>query len=120
WWLCLRRLTCVVVHECHAYRGVFGSHVAHVLRRLRRIAARYGREPVFVLASATAGGPASTAGRLIGSEVYAVTEDASPRGALAFALWEPPAVADSSIDHAGGSPERRSALRETADLLADA
>jgi len=120
WSRFLRRLTYVVVDECHAYRGVFGSHVAHVLRRLRRIAARYGREPVFVLASATAGDPASTAGRLIGSEVCAVTEDASPRGALAFALWEPPAVADSSIDHAGGSPERRSALRETADLLADA
>ena len=60
WARFLRRLAFVVVDECHTYRGVFGSHVAHVLRRLRRIAARYGASPVFVLASATAGDPAAT------------------------------------------------------------
>jgi DEAD/DEAH box helicase domain-containing protein len=134
----LRRLAYVVVDECHAYRGVFGSHVAHVLRRLRRVAARQGATPVFVLASATVGDPAGTAGRLTGLDVTAVTDDASPRGAVTFALWEPPLLdspaftpayppcAESWDDDASGeaardaAPVRRSALRETADLLADA
>ncbi|WP_435830708.1 DEAD/DEAH box helicase [Polymorphospora rubra] len=86
----LRRLAFVVVDECHTYRGVFGSHVAHVLRRLRRQVTRYGRTPVFVLASATSGDPATAAGRLTGLPVEAVVEDASPRGGVTFALWEPP------------------------------
>ncbi|SBT50929.1 DEAD/DEAH box helicase domain-containing protein [Micromonospora auratinigra] len=117
----LRRLAYVVVDECHTYRGVFGSHVAHVLRRLRRQCARFGRTPVFVLASATSGDPATAAGRLTGLPVTAVTEDTSPRGGVTFALWEPPLLPPASAD-----PEladlvsvRRSALRETADLLAD-
>jgi DEAD/DEAH box helicase domain-containing protein len=125
----LRRLRYVVVDECHAYRGVFGSHVAHVLRRLRRVCARYGSAPVFILASATAGDPALAASRLTGLPVTPVTDDASPRGGVTFALWEPPLLPWSS---AGGqsseaaeaqtrdaTPIRRSALRETADLLAD-
>ncbi|RIV37105.1 DEAD/DEAH box helicase [Micromonospora radicis] len=88
----LRRLAYVVVDECHVYRGVFGSHVAHVLRRLRRQCARYGRAagPTFVLASATSGDPAATAGRLTGLPVVAVAEDTSPRAGVTFALWEPP------------------------------
>nr|WP_229398706.1 DEAD/DEAH box helicase [Micromonospora okii] len=143
----LRRLTYVIVDECHTYRGVFGSHVAHVLRRLRRQCARFGRTPgqalagsrstpgralagsrgtpgpVFVLASATAGDPATAAGRLTGLPVTAVTEDASPRGGVTFALWEPPLLpADTDAADPGVAdlaPSRRSALRETADLLAD-
>lgn len=130
----LRRLTYVVIDECHTYRGVFGSHVAHVLRRLRRQCARFGATPVFVLASATSGDPATAAGRLTGLPVTAVTEDASPRGGVTFALWEPPllppgsgaAPPDSSSvpaqaagDHDDLRQVRRSALRETADLLAD-
>nr|WP_285554562.1 DEAD/DEAH box helicase [Actinoplanes regularis] len=90
WGTFFRRLSYVVIDECHAYRGVFGSHVAHVLRRLRRTAARYGGSPTFVLASATSGEPAVSAARLVGAPVTAVTEDASPRGAVTFALWEPP------------------------------
>ncbi len=120
-----RRLSYVVIDECHAYRGVFGSHVAHVLRRLRRVAARYGSAPTFVLASATSGDPAASASRLIGAPVTAVTEDSSPRGAMTFALWEPPLLppdpspaADPDLDDM--PPVRRSALRETADLLTDA
>ena len=81
WGAFLRRLSYVVVDECHTYRGVFGSHVAHVLRRLRRMAARYGGEPTFILASATSGDPAEAASRLTGLKVEAVTEDTSPRGA---------------------------------------
>ncbi|MGW3858470.1 DEAD/DEAH box helicase [Micromonospora arida] len=126
----LRRLAYVVIDECHTYRGVFGSHVAHVLRRLRRQCARFGATPVFVLASATSGDPATAAGRLTGLPVTAVTEDASPRGGVTFALWEPPLLPPDSSASSPVPPQatgehdelhqvRRSALRETADLLAD-
>ncbi|MEH0844762.1 DEAD/DEAH box helicase [Micromonospora sp. CPCC 205711] len=118
----LRRLAYVVIDECHTYRGVFGSHVAHVLRRLRRQCAKFGRTPVFVLASATSGDPAAAAGRLTGLPVAAVTEDTSPRGGVTFALWEPPLLpAEPGVDPAVAdlTQVRRSALRETADLLAD-
>ncbi|WP_412540870.1 DEAD/DEAH box helicase [Longispora sp. K20-0274] len=86
----LRRLQYVVIDECHTYRGVFGSHVAHVIRRLRRLCARYGASPTFVLASATVSDPAASASRLTGLPVVAVTDDASPRAGVTFALWEPP------------------------------
>ncbi|MFE0588630.1 DEAD/DEAH box helicase [Micromonospora echinospora] len=116
----LRRLTYVIVDECHTYRGVFGSHVAHVLRRLRRQSARFRATPTFVLASATSGDPATAAGRLTGLPVAAVTEDTSPRGGVTFALWEPPLLPAAADDAAQDlTPTRRSALRETADLLAD-
>ena len=111
-----RSLRFVVVDECHAYRGVFGSHVAAVLRRLRRVAARYGSDPVFVLASATVSEPALSAGRLVGGPVRAVTDDGSPRGSTAFALWEPPLT---ELIGERGAPVRRSVHAETADLLAD-
>ncbi|KHD78522.1 DEAD/DEAH box helicase [Actinoplanes utahensis] len=117
WGVFLRRLRYVIIDECHTYRGVFGSHVAHVLRRLRRATARYGASPTFVLASATSGDPAGSASRLTGVPVTAVTADASPRAAVTFALWEPPLLEDHSAEDA--SPVRRSALRETADLLTD-
>ncbi len=114
----LRSLRFVVVDECHEYRGVFGSHVAQVLRRLRRICAGYGSTPTFILASATTADPAATAGQLTGLEAAAVTDDASPKGALSFLLWEPPfrpGDAGADAEKAG----RRSVLAETADLLAD-
>ncbi|MEV8504320.1 DEAD/DEAH box helicase [Actinoplanes sp. NPDC051475] len=117
WATFLRRLAYVVIDECHTYRGVFGSHVSHVLRRLRRLAAQYGGTPTFVLASATSGDPADAATRLTGLPVTAVTEDASPRGAVTFALWEPPLLPHEDPDL---PPTRRSALSETADLLTDA
>ncbi len=118
----LRGLRYVVVDECHTYRGVFGSHVAQVLRRLRRVCARYGSNPVFVLASATAGEPELSAGRLTGLPVVAVAEDSSPRGTTEFALWEPPLLpgsgpGGSTGEH--GAPVRRSATTETGELLAD-
>ncbi len=116
WSRFLRALRFVVVDECHTYRGVFGSHVAAVLRRLWRVAAQYGADPVFVLASATVSEPEVSGERLVGRTVTAVTEDASPRAATTFALWEPPLT-----DRFGeqGAPVRRSAPAETADLLAD-
>ena len=116
WSSFLRALTYVVVDECHIYRGVFGSHVANVLRRLQRVAARYGASPTFVLASATSGDPAGSASRLVGLPVEAVSSDASPRGATSFALWEPPLTAHGGENDA---PVRRTATAETASLLTD-
>ena len=112
-----RRLTCVVVDECHSYRGVFGSHVALLLRRLQRVAAHYGASPVFVLASATTASPAEFAARLTGVECAAVTDDASPRGARTVALWEPPLLDELTGEN--GAPVRRSAGAEAARILAD-
>ena len=116
WSSTLRRVAYVVIDECHAYRGVFGSHVGHVLRRLRRICRRYGAEPVFVLASATVADPADAASRLVGAPVQAVTTDGSPRPGATFALWEPP-LTERLGEH--GAPLRRSAAADAAGLLAD-
>jgi DEAD/DEAH box helicase domain-containing protein len=116
WSSFLRRLTYVVIDECHGYRGVFGAHVAAVIRRLRRLCAHYGSDPVFALASATTADPAATAARLTGLQVEEVTEDGSPHGRVLFALWEPP-LTDARGEL--GAPTRRTAVAETATLLAD-
>ncbi len=105
------RLSLVVVDETHVFRGVFGSHVAHVLRRLRRLFAHYGGDPRFVLASATVGNPSELAERLVGEPFEAVTDDRSPSGGKTFALWNPPIV-----DEESGA--RRSALTDTSFLMA--
>src|SRR5512134_172215 len=105
------RLSLVVVDEAHVCRGVFGSHVAMVLRRLRRLVAHYGGTPRWCLASATVGNPRELASRLTGLEdVVEVTADASPSGEKLFALWNPPFV-----DEEAGV--RRSALAESAWLV---
>jgi DEAD/DEAH box helicase domain-containing protein len=106
----------VVIDECHHYRGVFGAHVAQIIRRLRRVAAHYGATPTFVLASATSASPEVSASRLVGEPVVAVVADGSPRGRTAVALWEPPLT---SLHGEHGAPVRRSAAAETAELLAD-
>jgi DEAD/DEAH box helicase domain-containing protein len=116
WSSFFKRLRFVVIDECHGYRGVFGSHVALVLRRLRRIAAHYNADPVFILASATVADPGTTARALLGIEVAEVTDDASPRGAIDVALWEPPL---SELQGEQDAPVRRSATAEAASLLAD-
>ncbi len=116
WARFLRGLDIVVIDECHHYRGVFGSHVAAVLRRLRRVAAHYGADPTFVLASATVSAPAAHASRLTGLPVVAVTDDASPRGTTEVVLWEPPLLPGGG-EH--GAPTRRSANAEVSDLLTD-
>jgi DEAD/DEAH box helicase domain-containing protein len=105
-------LAIVVIDEAHVYRGVFGSHVANVLRRLRRIAAAYGTEPRFLLASATIANPVELAERLTGLEdVRLIDEDGSPAPQRRIAVWNPPLT-----DEALGV--RRSALGEAAELLA--
>ncbi len=128
------RLHYVIVDECHGYRGVFGSHVAHVLRRLRRVAAHHARrhpartragtgagtaapdDLVFLLASATVSEPGSCARLLTGQDARAITESTAPRGPLTFGLWEPPLTAARGE---GGAPVRRPATAEAATLLAD-
>ncbi|MGH3412862.1 MAG: DEAD/DEAH box helicase [Marmoricola sp.] len=116
WSRFLGSLQYVVVDECHHYRGIFGAHVAQILRRLRRVCASYGAHPTFVLASATVADPAVAASRLTGLDVAAVTDDGSPHGELRLLLWEPPMTGTGGENHA---PVRRSATAETADLVAD-
>lgn len=82
----------VVIDEMHTYRGVFGSHVANVIRRLRRICRFYGADPLFILCSATIANPAELAANLVGDEVEAVTESGAPQGAKHLLLWNPPVV----------------------------
>src|SRR5688500_11493533 len=106
-------LAVVVVDEAHVYRGVFGSHVANVLRRLRRVANAYGTEPRFLLASATIANPGELAERLTGLEDVTVVErDGSPGAKKTIAMWNPP-ITDEAL------ATRRSALAEAADLLAE-
>jgi DEAD/DEAH box helicase domain-containing protein len=113
WSSFLRALRYVVIDECHVYRGVFGAHLAAVLRRLRRVTARYKSAPTFVFASATVADPQEHAARLLGMPVRPVTLDGSPRAPMTFALWEPPLVVDES-----GLPKRASTITETGELLA--
>ncbi|QQO08277.1 DEAD/DEAH box helicase [Breznakiella homolactica] len=82
----------IVVDEAHAYRGVFGSHVANVIRRLKRIAAFYGSKPVFILCSATIANPKELAEALIGEEVSLVDRNGAPRGEKQVILYNPPLV----------------------------
>jgi DEAD/DEAH box helicase domain-containing protein len=106
-------LAAVVVDEAHVYRGVFGSHVANVLRRLRRVANAYGTDPRFLLASATIANPVQLAGWLTGLDGFGLVErDGSPTSEREIAIWNPPL-----LDEDLGT--RRSALGEAADLLAD-
>jgi DEAD/DEAH box helicase domain-containing protein len=106
-------LAFVVVDEAHVYRGVFGSHVANVLRRLRRIADHYGTEPRFLLASATIANPKTHAEALTGlAEVNVVDRDTAPRNARRIIVWNPPLL-DPELG-TRGSP-----LAEAAELFAD-
>jgi DEAD/DEAH box helicase domain-containing protein len=105
-------LAIVVIDEAHVYRGVFGSHVGNVLRRLRRIAAAYGTEPRFLLTSATISNPIELAQRLTGLErVNLIEKDGSPAPSRQIAIWNPPLI-DERLS------TRRSALSEAAELLA--
>jgi DEAD/DEAH box helicase domain-containing protein len=111
WGDVLTNLRYVVVDETHVYRGVFGSHVANVLRRLRRLARVYGADPQFLLASATIANPAELAKRLLGLDVTVVAEDAAPRAERTIALWNPPLL-DEDLG------VRASALGEASRLYA--
>ncbi len=92
WAQFFENLRYVVVDETHTYRGVFGSHVANVVRRLRRICRFYGSDPVFVFASATIANPKELAQRLIDDEVAPITESGAPQGERHLLLWNPPVI----------------------------
>src|SRR5919108_2255854 len=85
----LHNLRYVVVDEAHVYRGVFGSHVGNVLRRLRRLAKVYGATPQLLFASATIANPGELAASLGGVEAAVVDRDAAPRAERTVALWNP-------------------------------
>ncbi|OGO29780.1 MAG: hypothetical protein A2Z16_14915 [Chloroflexi bacterium RBG_16_54_18] len=102
----------VVIDEIHTYRGVFGSHVANVIRRLKRIGRFYGARPQFILTSATIENPAEFSARLAEEEFKIITEDGSRRGAKYFLIYNPPV-----IDRELGL--RRSALQESVRLAED-
>jgi DEAD/DEAH box helicase domain-containing protein len=111
WATFFMRLRYVVVDELHTLRGIFGSHVAHLLRRLRRVCRHYGSDPAFCFASATIGNPAELASVISGIPVMAIEDDGSPRGERLVGLWERPLVdAERGL--------RRSASAEGGALLA--
>ncbi|HLF74814.1 MAG TPA: DEAD/DEAH box helicase, partial [Anaerolineales bacterium] len=102
----------VVIDEMHTYRGVFGSHVANVIRRLKRVANFYGAKPQFILASATIGNPQELAGRLVEDPVQLIDEDSSARGPRHFLIYNPP-ITDPSLGL------RKSSLLEGVRLAQD-
>ncbi len=112
WVRLFESLRFVVIDELHGYRGVFGSHVANVIRRLRRICRFYGADPTFVLCSATIANPGELAARIIGEPVETIDRNGAPRGRKEFIFYNPPVV----------NPElgiRRSSVLEAAGLAGD-
>jgi len=105
-----RHLKFVVLDEVHIYRGVFGSHTANVIRRLRRIAAQYGADPQFVCCSATIANPLELSEKLTGLRFKLVDRDGSPQGRRLFAMWNPPLLDEKRAD-------RRSTNLEAADMV---
>ena len=110
WGDVLANLRYVVVDEAHVYRGVFGSHVANVLRRLRRLARVYGSEPQFLLASATISNPGELGASLLGAPVTVVGDDAAPRAERTIVLWNPPLL-DSEFGLRGSALAEASRLQ---------
>jgi DEAD/DEAH box helicase domain-containing protein len=104
------QLQYVVCDEIHVYRGIFGSNVANVMRRLRRICRHYGAEPRFICSSATIANPGELAEGLTGMRFRRIDRDGSPRGRKHFALWNPPVLSHTSMD-------RRSSNLDARDLL---
>jgi DEAD/DEAH box helicase domain-containing protein len=111
WGDVLANLRYVVLDEAHVYRGVFGSHVANVIRRLRRLARIYGAAPQILLASATISNPGELGASLLGERVTVVGEDGAPRSERTIVLWNPPLL-DEELGLRG------SALAEAAKLQA--
>lgn len=110
WARFFQNLKIVVIDEAHTYRGVFGSNVALLLRRLRRVCDRYGSTPQFVLSSATLANPEELSRRLVGEVCEVVSKEGSGRGQKFFLFWNPPFLDDHKI-------VRRSPHQETVDLL---
>jgi len=105
-------LAFVVIDEAHTYRGVFGSHVANVLRRLRRVAGFYGADPLFFMASATILNAVEHARNLTGLEVTPVSDDAAPSGRRKIVLWQPPLLDTASNLRRGNTTDAAVVLAE--------
>ncbi len=112
WASFLRKLQYIVVDELHTYRGIFGSNVALVLRRLARLCNHYGARPTFVCASATIANPQQLAEELTGRQCLLVDQDGSPRGPRGFVIWNPPQTSSDEL-------ARRSANVEGTELLVE-
>ncbi len=113
WHQFLRNLRYIVLDEVHTYRGIFGSHVANVLRRLERLCRHYGSNPQIICCSATIANPLELTGKLTGREMTLIDRDGAPRGRKYFVLWNPPYI------DAGENIARRSANVEAVELLCD-
>lgn len=112
WATFFQRLRYVVIDEAHTYRGIFGCHVACVMRRLRRVCELHGSRPQFILCSATIANPGEHAMRLTGRRAVVVDQDGAPRGPREFVLWNPP-----HLDEASG--RRRSIITEATWLFSE-
>jgi len=117
WAATFQQLEYVVIDELHTYRGVFGSHLANVIRRLRRVCRFHGSDPIFICATATIGNPREHAARLLGEDPSAlelVDESGAPRGSRRVLVYNPPVV-NAELGIRGSCPKR--AVRFAADLL---
>jgi len=112
WGAVFRHLRYVIIDDAHVYRGVFGSNVANIIRRLRRVCRLYGSAPVFICTSATIGNPEEFAGALLGLPVRVIDDDGSPTGPRWFVLWNPPIIDQAKA-------RRRSAYTEGSALFTE-
>ena len=111
WAAFFSRLDFVVIDEIHTYRGIFGSHVSNVIRRLDRITRHYGAAPVYAASSATIANPGEHAEKLTGKKIRVISRDGSPRGEKKFIMWNPPTLDEIGID-------RKSSNTEAAEIIA--
>jgi DEAD/DEAH box helicase domain-containing protein len=112
WSKLFRNLKYVVIDETHIYRGVFGSHVANVLRRLRRLCAFYGSSPQFICCSATIANPQEHAQKIVGLPFEAIVEDGSPHGEKYFTFWNPPIIDEAKTSRISPNSEAAFLLGE--------
>jgi DEAD/DEAH box helicase domain-containing protein len=105
WSRLFRNLKYVVIDEAHVYRGVFGSHVANVLRRLHRVCAYYGSNPQFICCSATIANPGEHVERLVGLPFVVINEDGSPHGGKSFVFWNPPLIDETGVGRHSSNSE---------------
>ncbi len=123
WQGILARLRYVVLDEAHTYRGVFGTHVALIMRRLRRLCAYYGSAPQFICCSATSANPQHHLAALVGDEVQVIDDDGAPQGERTFLFWNPPVIDNQRVPAwmralLPENGQRRSTNAETANVLA--
>lgn len=105
-------LTYVVIDEIHTYRGIFGSNVSNVIRRLRRICRHYGSDPQFICCSATIANPLELAERLVGLPMELVDNDGSPKGPKLFVMWNPPFIDQAKMERLSSNVEAQRLMVE--------